>query len=57
MPPLLRSNTFFIQRLNMSTEVATSRTMLAGSIIASVANFVLIIVFGVRDEKSSAQKA
>jgi hypothetical protein len=46
------SNAFFLQKSNIDSENATSRTMLAGSIIGCIANFMLVILLGVRDEKA-----
>lgn len=48
------ANSFFLQNKNLSSEQAASRTMLAGSIIGAIANYFLIILFGVRDEKERA---
>jgi hypothetical protein len=48
------ANAFFLQKLNIDSEKATSRTMLAGSIIGCLANYMLIILLGVRDEKARA---
>ena len=46
------ANAFFLQKFNIDSEQATSQAMLAGAIIGAIANFVLIIVLGVRDEKA-----
>jgi hypothetical protein len=46
------TNAFFLQKLNIDSERATSRAMLAGAIIACIANYVMIILLGVRDEKA-----
>ena len=48
------ANSFFLQKLNLDSNKAASQAMLAGCIIAAIANFVLIILFGVRDEKEKS---
>lgn len=48
-------NAFFIQKLNLTQNRAASRAMLAGAIMGAIANYFLIILFGVRDENPSSQ--
>jgi hypothetical protein len=47
------ANAFYLQEENLDSNEASSRTMLAGAIIGSISNYVLIILFGVRDEKAT----
>ena len=44
------ANSFFTLRLNINNNRGGPRTVLAGSIIGSVANFFMIILLGIRDE-------
>ena len=44
-------NSFFLQAHAISSNKSSSRTVLAGSIIGAIANFFLIILFGIRDER------
>ncbi|KAG7674883.1 hypothetical protein Ndes2526B_g07722 [Nannochloris sp. 'desiccata'] len=48
------ANAFFLQKLNIDSNKAASRAMLAGAILGCISNYVLIILFGVRDEKARA---
>lgn len=44
---------FLIQMLNLTTQRGASRAVFAGAVIGAIANYMLIILFGVRSEKPS----
>lgn len=48
------ANAFYLQQTNIDSEESASHAMLAGAILGSISNYVLIILLGVRDEKAKA---
>lgn len=48
------ANAFYLLKLNIESNQASARTVLAGAIIGSVANYFMIILLGVHQEKTAA---